>query len=128
MLCRSVYAHGFTAGQKTVENQDWAAEPPGHGGPWAVADPWPLGRGPAFRKTHLLRGALRFFSIISTLCFLSSRMFFVGYIKLFLTREKIFICLMASTITQRVSTIYIVVTKAPFFGHYACFKTRNSDH
>ena len=71
---------------------------------------------------HLLRGALRFSSIISTLCFLSSQMSFVGYIELFLTRGKIFICLMASTLTQRVSTIYIVVTGMPFFGHYACFK------
>ena len=71
---------------------------------------------------HLLQGALRFFSIISTLCLLSSQMFFFGYIELFLTQGKIFICLMASTWTQLVSTIYIVVTKAPFFGHYACFK------
>ena len=33
--------------------------------------------------------------------------FFFGYIKLFITRGKIFICLMASTLTQLVSTIYI---------------------
>jgi len=71
---------------------------------------------------HLLRGALRFSSIISTLCFLSSQMFSVLYIELFLNRGKIFICLMASTLTQRVSAIYIVVTGARFFGHYACFK------
>ena len=37
MLCRSVYAHGCTAGQKTVENQDWATGPRSHG--------------PAFSKT-----------------------------------------------------------------------------
>ena len=44
MLCRSVYAHGLAAGQKTVENQDWATGPrsrgapgpPGRGGPWAA--------------------------------------------------------------------------------------------
>ena len=29
---------------------------------------------------------------------------------------------MASTLTQRVSTIYIVVTGAPFLRHWACFK------
>ena len=39
MLCRSVHVRGFTAGQKTVENQDWATRPPGRGGP-------------AFSKTH----------------------------------------------------------------------------
>ena len=67
MLCRSVYAHGFTAGQKTVENQDWAtgprsrraAGPPGRraagpSGRWAVA-----GRGPAFSKTPLLEGRFK---------------------------------------------------------------------
>ena len=39
-----IYLHvrGFTAGQNTVENQDWATGPPGRG---------PLGRGPAFSKT-----------------------------------------------------------------------------
>ena len=37
--------------------------------------------------------ALRFSSIISTLCFLSSQRFFVGYINFFLTRRKIFLCL-----------------------------------
>ena len=57
-LCRSLYAHGFTAGQKTVENQDWATGPrsrgaagsPGRGGPRA-AGRWAVGRGPAFSKT-----------------------------------------------------------------------------
>ena len=68
-------------------------------------------------------GALRFSSIISTLCFLSSQRFFVGYIEFFfLTRRKIFLCLRASTLTQRFSTIYIVVAGVLFFGHNACFK------
>ena len=31
--CRSVHACGFTAGQKTMENQNWATGPPGR---WAV--------------------------------------------------------------------------------------------
>ena len=31
MLCRSVYTHGFTAGEKAVENQDWATGPLGRG-------------------------------------------------------------------------------------------------
>ena len=35
-----VYAHGFTAGQKAVENQDWATGPLGHR---AVAGGGPLG-------------------------------------------------------------------------------------
>lgn len=35
---------------------------------------------------------------------------------------KDFIYLMAFTLTQRVSTIYIVVTGAPFCRHCACFK------
>ena len=69
MWCRSVYAHGFTAGQKTVENQDRAAEPPGRravgrgpraagpsdlraAGPWRAVGRGPPGRGPAFSKTH----------------------------------------------------------------------------
>ena len=77
MLCRSVHVRGFTAGQKTVENQDWAAEPPGRRavagrgpraagrGPRAAgrqavgpsgrqaAGPWrAVGRGPAFSKTR----------------------------------------------------------------------------
>ena len=30
--CRSVDARGFTAGQKTMENQDWATGPPGVAG------------------------------------------------------------------------------------------------
>ena len=67
-------------------------------------------------------GALRFSSIISRLCFLSSQRFFVGYIEFFLTRRKIFLCLVVSTLTQRVSTIYIVVAGVLFFGHNACFK------
>ena len=67
-------------------------------------------------------GVLRFSSIILTLCFLSSQRFFVGYIEFFLTRRKIFLCLGASTLTQRFSTIYIVVAGALFFGHNACFK------
>ena len=29
-------ARGFTAGQKTVENQDWDSGPPGCRGPWAA--------------------------------------------------------------------------------------------
>ena len=47
MLCRSVHVRGFTAGQKTVENQAWAAEPPGHraAGPWRA-----VGRGPSGRR------------------------------------------------------------------------------
>ena len=65
-------------------------------------------------------GALRFSSIFSTLCFLSSQRFFVGYIEFFLTRRKIFLCLVASTLTQRVSTIYIVVAGVLFVGHNAC--------
>ena len=73
-------------------------------------------------RRHLLPSALRFFSSILTLCFLPSPMFFVGFIKLFLTLGKIFFYLMAFTLTQRVSTIYIVVTGAPFCGHSACFK------
>ena len=67
-------------------------------------------------------GGLRFSSIISTFCFLSSQMFLVGYIEFFLIRGKIFVCLVASTLTQRVSTIYVVVTGVLFFGHNACFK------
>ena len=67
-------------------------------------------------------GALRFSSIISTFCFLSSQRFFVRYIEFFLTRRKIFLCLGASTLTQRFSTIYIVVAGVLFFGHNACFK------
>ena len=78
--CTSMHVHGFTTGQKTVENQDWAVgrgPPCSHGlravvrgpraaaGPRAVAIPWavagrpgplgrrgPLGRGPAFSKTQ----------------------------------------------------------------------------
>ena len=38
-------------------------------------------------------GALTLSSIISTLCFLSSLRFFVGYIEFFLSRRKIFLCL-----------------------------------
>ena len=45
--CRPVHAHGFTAGQKTVEYQDWASGllqvagrwafgPSGHCRPWAT--------------------------------------------------------------------------------------------
>ena len=34
-----VHARGFPAGQKTVENQDWATGPPGHRGPWAAGPP-----------------------------------------------------------------------------------------
>ena len=55
MLCRSVHVRGFTAGQKTVENQDWATGPLGR---WAAGPPGrraagPPGRGgPAFSKTH----------------------------------------------------------------------------
>ena len=41
--CRFVHARGFTVGQKTMENQDWATGPPGR---WAV-----VGRGPVFSKT-----------------------------------------------------------------------------
>ena len=67
-------------------------------------------------------GALRFSSIISTLCFLSSQRFFVGYIEFFLTRRNIFLCPVASTLTKRFSTIYIVVAGVRFFGHNACFK------
>ena len=45
MLCRSVYAHGLAAGQKTVQNQDWATGPrsPRAAGPWRAVGP--LGRG-----------------------------------------------------------------------------------
>ena len=46
--CRSVHVRGVTAGQKTVENQDWAAGR----GPWRAVGRWPLGRWPAFSKTH----------------------------------------------------------------------------
>ena len=52
--CRPVHARGFTAGQKTVENQDRAAGPSLAAGRWAVAGrgpraaglraAWPLGR------------------------------------------------------------------------------------
>ena len=75
-------------------------------------------------------GALRFSSIISTLCFLSSQRFFVGCIEFFLTRRKIFLWLVASTLTQRFSTVYIVVAGVLFFGHNACFKNclRHSLH
>ena len=60
--------------------------------------------------------------ILQTLCFLLSQMFFCWVHRAFSHPGKDFISLMASSLTQRVSTIYIVVTKAPFFGHYACFK------
>ena len=46
---------------------------------------------------------------------------FVGSIAFFLTPGKIYIYLMAFTLIQRVSTIYIVVTGAPFCGHCVCF-------
>ena len=44
--CRSVHACGFTAGQKTMENQDWATGPPGHraSGPPGHSGPWAAGR------------------------------------------------------------------------------------
>ena len=48
MLCRSVYAHGFTAGQKTVENQDWATGPRSRGAP-GVAGRGPRAAGPSGR-------------------------------------------------------------------------------
>ena len=54
---------------------------------------------------HLLPSALGFSSRILTLCLLPSQMLFVGSIELFLTQGKIFIHLMASTLTQPVSTI-----------------------
>ena len=73
-------------------------------------------------RRHLLPSALRFSSSILMLCFLPSQTFFGWSIKLFLTQVKIFIYLMASTLTQQVSTIYIIVTGAPFFGHCAYFK------
>ena len=42
--CRFVHVCGFTAGQKTVENQDWAVSRLAAFGPWAA---WPSGhRGP----------------------------------------------------------------------------------
>ena len=58
--CRSVHERGFTAGQKTMENQDWAIGPPGlqavagRRGLWATGwwafgppDRWVVaGRGP----------------------------------------------------------------------------------
>ena len=62
--CRSVHERGFTTGQKTLENQDWASGPPGHRrrGPGALG-PWAVGRcalGPpgrwAFRKTRTKNG------------------------------------------------------------------------
>ena len=43
--CRSVHVRGFSAGQKTVENQDWAA------GRRAAGPSGPLGGGPDFSKT-----------------------------------------------------------------------------
>ena len=48
--CRSVHARGFTAGQKTMGNQDWATGPPGR---WATGPPdrRAVGRGPVFSKT-----------------------------------------------------------------------------
>ena len=65
--CRSVHACGFTAGQKTMENQNWATGPPGRwavvvagrglraGGPSGLRAAGPsraLGRGPVFSKTR----------------------------------------------------------------------------
>ena len=58
--CRSVDVRGVTAGQKTAENQDWAAgrrAVVGRGPPWAAgrraAGPWwAVGRGPPFSKTR----------------------------------------------------------------------------
>ena len=45
--CRSVHERGFTTGQITLENQDWASGPPGHRRPRAVGrGPWAVGRGP----------------------------------------------------------------------------------
>ena len=46
-----MHARGFTAGQKTKENQDWATGPPGHRavagrGPRATGPSWAVGRGP----------------------------------------------------------------------------------
>ena len=45
---RSVHACEFTAGQKTVENQDWATRPLCR---QATGLPQAVGRGPAFTKT-----------------------------------------------------------------------------
>ena len=46
--CRSVHAREFTAGQKTVENQNWATGPPGRqaAGPLVLRDAgqWAAGR------------------------------------------------------------------------------------
>ena len=58
--CRSVHAGGFTAGQKAVENQDWASGPSGLSqaagrGPWAAG---PLGLRDAGRWRALGRGLL----------------------------------------------------------------------
>ena len=48
-----MHARGFTAGQKTIENQDWATGPPGRrtAGPSRAVGRGPLGRGPVFSKT-----------------------------------------------------------------------------
>ena len=43
-----MHARGFTAGQKTIENQDWATGPPGRG---------QAGRGPVFSKTRKVNPA-----------------------------------------------------------------------
>ena len=53
--CRPVHARRFTAGQKTVENQDWASGPPGHrrpqvAGRWAVTGRGPWAAGPPGRR------------------------------------------------------------------------------
>ena len=67
-------------------------------------------------------GALRFSSIISTLCFLSSLRFFVGYIEFFLTRRKIFLCLWGVHVDPEVQYHLHRSCRVLFFGHNACFK------
>ena len=53
--CRSEHARGFTAGQKTVVNQNWATGPPGHRGllgPLGRREPWAGASWPRACKTH----------------------------------------------------------------------------
>ena len=79
-------------------------------------------RGHSYDEAASFAGRVEILQHYLDVCFLPSQMFFVGSIELFLTQGNIFICLMASTLTQRVGTIYIIVTGAPLFGHCACFK------
>ena len=56
--CRSVHARGFTAGQKTMENQNWATGPPGRRavagrGPVGLRAAGPLGRRGPLGKTRI---------------------------------------------------------------------------